>query len=116
MSRPHCGHVFQTTETIFELVQDIIRSNVQTKFHEDWTINVTLRVLTRKNALPPNGNVFQPTGSYFELFQYFVGTTILTTLHKDRTIRVASSVLTRQMFTPQYGQITKAHYEHIVLS
>ena len=45
-ARPNCSHVFQATGTILELVQDIIRTNVQTKFHEDWTINVTLRVLT----------------------------------------------------------------------
>ncbi|KAH3895968.1 hypothetical protein DPMN_020137 [Dreissena polymorpha] len=39
---PPCGHVFQQTRTIFKLIQDIIKTNL-TKFHEDWTINVTLR-------------------------------------------------------------------------
>ncbi|KAH3887017.1 hypothetical protein DPMN_011030 [Dreissena polymorpha] len=43
---PGC-HVFQSTGTIFELVQDIIGTQVLSKFHEDWTINVASRVLTR---------------------------------------------------------------------
>ncbi|KAH3754331.1 hypothetical protein DPMN_188998 [Dreissena polymorpha] len=47
----------------------IIETNL-TKFHEDWTINVTLRV---KN--------FLPTGSHF---------------HEDQTINVAFTVLTRK--------------------
>ncbi|KAH3782184.1 hypothetical protein DPMN_160096 [Dreissena polymorpha] len=44
---PSGSHVFQPTGTIFKLVQDIIETHVLTKFHEDWTINVTFRVLTR---------------------------------------------------------------------
>ncbi|KAH3861551.1 hypothetical protein DPMN_024483 [Dreissena polymorpha] len=44
---PPGSHVFQPTGTIFEVVQDIIETHVLTKFHEDWTINVTFRVLTR---------------------------------------------------------------------
>ncbi|KAH3794799.1 hypothetical protein DPMN_148338 [Dreissena polymorpha] len=66
---PPCGHVFQQTRTILKLIQDIIKTNL-TKFHEDWTINVTLRV---KN--------FLPTGSHF---------------HEDQTINVAFTVLTSQ--------------------
>ncbi|KAH3887755.1 hypothetical protein DPMN_011774 [Dreissena polymorpha] len=94
---PPGSHVFQATETIFifskiigllsvnnfvstltrnifKLVEDIIRTNVPTKIHEDWTINVTFRVRSsfyhchkRKNALPPDGHVIQPTGTIFEL-------------------------------------------------
>ncbi|KAH3876036.1 hypothetical protein DPMN_039316 [Dreissena polymorpha] len=41
--------------TIFKLIQDIIQTNLLTKFHEDWTINVASRVLTRKTAPPPGG-------------------------------------------------------------
>ncbi|KAH3796144.1 hypothetical protein DPMN_149711 [Dreissena polymorpha] len=44
--QPHGGHVFQQTGTIFELVQDIIGTNLLTKFHEDPTINVASKVLT----------------------------------------------------------------------
>ncbi|KAH3859558.1 hypothetical protein DPMN_102375 [Dreissena polymorpha] len=75
---PPGGNDFQQTGTIFELIQtrgperpkcrtdgrqnnippplagdNIIRTNVLTKFHEDWTINVTSTVLTKKNAPSP---------------------------------------------------------------
>ncbi|KAH3845365.1 hypothetical protein DPMN_087645 [Dreissena polymorpha] len=59
------GHVFEATKTIFQLVQDIIWKNLLTKFPDDRKINVTSRVLTRKNAPPRGGNVFQPTGIIF---------------------------------------------------
>ncbi|KAH3774502.1 hypothetical protein DPMN_175884 [Dreissena polymorpha] len=39
----------------------IIGTNLLTKFHDVWTINVATRVLTilkRKNAQPPDGHVF----------------------------------------------------------
>ncbi|KAH3879551.1 hypothetical protein DPMN_003454 [Dreissena polymorpha] len=58
---PPGGHVFQQTRTISEIIQDIIRTIVLTKFHEDWTINVTSRVLTKKTAPPPGSHVFHPT-------------------------------------------------------
>ncbi|KAH3769600.1 hypothetical protein DPMN_170873 [Dreissena polymorpha] len=32
-------HFFQANVTNFELIQDIIETNLLTKFHEDWTIN-----------------------------------------------------------------------------
>ncbi|KAH3897148.1 hypothetical protein DPMN_021333 [Dreissena polymorpha] len=60
---PHGGHVYQPTGIILKLVQDIIRMNLLTKFHEDWTINVATRV---KNA--------QPLGSH---------TNLLTKFHED---------------------------------
>ncbi|KAH3851601.1 hypothetical protein DPMN_094083 [Dreissena polymorpha] len=44
---PLGSHVFQANIIIFELLQDIIETNLLTKFHEDWTINVASRVLTR---------------------------------------------------------------------
>ncbi|KAH3733317.1 hypothetical protein DPMN_039743 [Dreissena polymorpha] len=77
---------------IFELSQGIFRTNVLTKFHEDrirnvasrvftraipkahheqchddWTINVTPRVLSSKTALPPGDHVFLPIQSIFKL-------------------------------------------------
>ncbi|KAH3884845.1 hypothetical protein DPMN_008830 [Dreissena polymorpha] len=63
---------------IFELVQDIIGTNLQTKFHDDWKINESSQVLTRKNALLPGGHVFQPTGIIFQLVQYIIGMNRLT--------------------------------------
>ncbi|KAH3874258.1 hypothetical protein DPMN_037500 [Dreissena polymorpha] len=38
------SNVFQANVTIFELIQDIIETNLLTKFHEDWIINVTSNV------------------------------------------------------------------------
>ncbi|KAH3827833.1 hypothetical protein DPMN_129776 [Dreissena polymorpha] len=64
---PLGGHVFQANVTLFELIQDISKTNLLTKFHRDWTISVASGVLTRKNAPPPGGHVFQPTGIIFEL-------------------------------------------------
>ncbi|KAH3776756.1 hypothetical protein DPMN_178188 [Dreissena polymorpha] len=37
---PLGSHVFQANVTIFELIQDIIETNLLTKFHEDWAKNV----------------------------------------------------------------------------
>ncbi|KAH3738295.1 hypothetical protein DPMN_044928 [Dreissena polymorpha] len=49
---PLGSHVFQANVTIFELIQDIIENNILTKFHEDWTINVPSRELTRQMLTP----------------------------------------------------------------
>ncbi|KAH3847955.1 hypothetical protein DPMN_090291 [Dreissena polymorpha] len=78
---PTGGHVFQATGTTFELVQNIIGTNLLTKFHDERTINTASRVLTRKNATPP----WRP---------YIIGTNHLTKFHDDQTINVASRVLT----------------------
>ncbi|KAH3812601.1 hypothetical protein DPMN_141037 [Dreissena polymorpha] len=80
------------TKTVFELLQDIIGTNLLTKFHEDRKINVASRVLTRKNAGPPGGHVFQPTGIIFELVQDMIGLNLLTNFHEDWTIKVAPRV------------------------
>ncbi|KAH3715817.1 hypothetical protein DPMN_058530 [Dreissena polymorpha] len=63
--RSRCGHVLQPTVTILELSRAVIRTNLRTKFHEDWTINMTSRVLTMKIATHPGGHVFQRTGAIF---------------------------------------------------
>ncbi|KAH3794647.1 hypothetical protein DPMN_148184 [Dreissena polymorpha] len=93
---PLGSHVFQAKPaakaTIFELIQDIINTNLLTNFHEDRKINVASRVLTRKNAPPPGGHVFQPTGIIFKLVQDIIGINLLTKFHKDWTINVASRV------------------------
>ncbi|KAH3786701.1 hypothetical protein DPMN_164810 [Dreissena polymorpha] len=41
---PFGSHVFRANVTIFELIQDIKKTNLLTIFHEDWTINVASRV------------------------------------------------------------------------
>ncbi|KAH3729104.1 hypothetical protein DPMN_055067 [Dreissena polymorpha] len=60
-------HVYQRTATIFELSQAIVKTNLRTKLYADWTINVTLRVLTSKTAPPPGSHIFQRTGTIFKL-------------------------------------------------
>ncbi|KAH3738361.1 hypothetical protein DPMN_044995 [Dreissena polymorpha] len=92
---PLGSNVFQAKVTIFELIKDISRTNLLSKFHEDQKINVASRVLTWKNAPPPGGHVFQPTGIIFELVQDIIGMNLLTKFHEDQTINVASRVLTR---------------------
>ncbi|KAH3835162.1 hypothetical protein DPMN_108508 [Dreissena polymorpha] len=86
---PLSSHVFQAKVTIFEPIQDIIGTNHQSKFHEDWKINVASRV---KNAPPPGGHVFQPTNIIFKLVQDIIGFNLLTKFYEDRTINVASRV------------------------
>ncbi|KAH3849548.1 hypothetical protein DPMN_091951 [Dreissena polymorpha] len=89
---PTGGHVFQATGTTFELVQNIIGTNLLTKFHDDRTINMASRVLTRKNATHP----WRP---------YIIGSNHLTKFHDDRTINVASRVLTRKTAPPPGGHV-----------
>ncbi|KAH3874257.1 hypothetical protein DPMN_037499 [Dreissena polymorpha] len=79
-SLPPGGHVFQPTDIIFLLVQDIIGMNLLTKFHEDWTINVASRV---KNAPPLESHVFQANVTIFELIQDIIETNLLTKFHED---------------------------------
>ncbi|KAH3819847.1 hypothetical protein DPMN_121589 [Dreissena polymorpha] len=88
---PLGSHVFQAKVTIFEL-QDIIGTNLLSKFHYDLKINVASRMLTRKNAPPPGGHVFQPTGIISELVQDIIGMNLQTKSHEYQTINVASRV------------------------
>ncbi|KAH3838112.1 hypothetical protein DPMN_111518 [Dreissena polymorpha] len=117
---PTGGHVFQATGTIFELVQNIIGTNLLTKFHDERTINTASRVLTRKNATPPWRPCFCTNGTIFKLIQDIVGTNHLTKFHDDLTINVASRVLTRKN-APHGGHkinvasrvLTRFYYSHI---
>ncbi|KAH3782263.1 hypothetical protein DPMN_160176 [Dreissena polymorpha] len=131
-SPPLGGHVFQANVTIFELIKDIIKTNLLTIFHQDWTINVASRV---KNAPPPwrsyiigmnllTNHVFQANVTNFKLKQDIIETNFFTKFHEDWTLNVASRELTRQMLMPHNAQrttddgqkaITKAHHEHVVL-
>ncbi|KAH3824493.1 hypothetical protein DPMN_126330 [Dreissena polymorpha] len=95
------GHVFQATGTIFKLVQNIIGTNL-TKFHDDHTINMASRVLTRFNYRYIWKNA-TPLGSH---------TNHLTKFHDDRTKNVASRVLTRKNARPLVAMtnlLTKFH-------
>ncbi|KAH3892186.1 hypothetical protein DPMN_016299 [Dreissena polymorpha] len=87
---PPGGHVFLQTRTIFKHIQDIIRTNGLTKFHDDWTINVIFRV---KNAPHSGSHVFSRNWNHFELLQDIIGKNLLNKFHEDQTINVASRVL-----------------------
>ncbi|KAH3713838.1 hypothetical protein DPMN_073639 [Dreissena polymorpha] len=95
----HGGHVFQMTETIFELIQQIIKTNILTKLHEDWASNVTSTVFTWFFSCPT-----------FKLIRGIIRTNVLITFHEDRTINVASRVFTGQMLTSD-GQQTKGDHK-----
>ncbi|KAH3708956.1 hypothetical protein DPMN_068415 [Dreissena polymorpha] len=75
---PPGGHVFSLIWTIFELVRDINKTNILTKFHDDWAKIVTSRVFTRNTALPPGSHVFKRTKTIFEFHQHIIKTNILT--------------------------------------
>ncbi|KAH3810360.1 hypothetical protein DPMN_138752 [Dreissena polymorpha] len=104
-NKPPGSHVFQRTVIIFELIQDIIRMNLLTKFHEDWTINVASRVHIKKNAPPRCSHVFQANVTIFKLIQNIIETNLLTKFHEDWTINVASRVLTRKNAPPPGGYV-----------
>ncbi|KAH3837057.1 hypothetical protein DPMN_110435 [Dreissena polymorpha] len=96
---PLGSHVFQANIIIFELIQDIIETNLLTKFHEDWTINVS----SREKIPAPGGHVFKATKTIFELIQDIIGTNLLTKFHDYRKINVTCRVLTRKNAPPAHG-------------
>ncbi|KAH3811730.1 hypothetical protein DPMN_140145 [Dreissena polymorpha] len=96
-------------------------TNILTKFHENWAINVASKIFycrhLMKNAPPPGGHVFLSTGTTFELSRAIIRTNVVThedwtihfeldqdiiraklctKFHEDQTINVASRVLTSQ--------------------
>ncbi|KAH3845952.1 hypothetical protein DPMN_088247 [Dreissena polymorpha] len=97
----------------FQLVQDIIETNLLNKFHNNRTINVASIVLTRKNAPPPGGHVFQPTGTIFQLIQDNIESNLLTQFHEDRTINVASRVKNAPSFGSHVFQANVTIFELI---
>ncbi|KAH3802728.1 hypothetical protein DPMN_156408 [Dreissena polymorpha] len=78
------GHVFQRIGTTFELNQDIIKTNILTKLHEDWAWNVTSTVFTS-----------------FELDRDIIAKNLLTNVYKPNVDDGRT----------KYGQrpVTKAH-------
>ncbi|KAH3794119.1 hypothetical protein DPMN_147650 [Dreissena polymorpha] len=64
---PPGGHVFQPTDIIFEVVQDLIGMNL----------------LTKKNAPPLGSHVFQANATIFEHIQDIIETNIMTKFHED---------------------------------
>ncbi|KAH3894501.1 hypothetical protein DPMN_018658 [Dreissena polymorpha] len=82
------SHIFQPILTIFELVHDINKTNILTKFHDWETIH------GRKTATPPGGHVFQPTRTSLSFFDQKS-----VEFHEDRT----RNAFTRQRFTTDTG-------------
>ncbi|KAH3861958.1 hypothetical protein DPMN_024911 [Dreissena polymorpha] len=125
MPRPLGGHNFPPTQTIFKLIQDNIGTNHLTKFHDDRTINVASRVLTRTNLVTKfhedrKINVasiekkapaaWQPSNlTIFELIQDIIDTNLLTKFHEDWTINVASRVFTRKNAPPLGSHVFQAN-------
>ncbi|KAH3893903.1 hypothetical protein DPMN_018055 [Dreissena polymorpha] len=100
---PLGSHVFQANIIIFELIQDIIETNLLTKFHDDWTINVA----SREKCNAPGGHVFKATKTIFELIQDIIGTNLLTMFHEDQKLNVTTSVLTRKNAPPPGSHVFK---------
>ena len=74
------GNLCDVSETIIKLGQDFVRTNVKSKFYENWTKNVTSRVFIifqysyiRKTALPAD-YVFLPNASTLKLVKYIIKT------------------------------------------
>ncbi|KAH3843326.1 hypothetical protein DPMN_116840 [Dreissena polymorpha] len=115
----HWRPCFSPIWTIFELVQDINKTNVLSNFHDDWAKIVTSSV---KTAPPTGGHFFQRTRTTFELNQHIIKTNILTNdlFHGNRTKKVASRVFTKKSAPPTGGHVfqrTRSTFElnqHII--
>ncbi|KAH3873048.1 hypothetical protein DPMN_036273 [Dreissena polymorpha] len=78
---PHPGgHVFSLMTTIFKVNQGIHKTNVLTKFHDDWTKNVTSK---EKDPSPRAAMFFLPIRTIFRLNRRIQETNVLTKFHKD---------------------------------
>ncbi|KAH3822247.1 hypothetical protein DPMN_124021 [Dreissena polymorpha] len=92
--------------TIFKLIQDIIGTNLQTKFHSDQKINVTSRCshvslnTFIENCTPPGGHVFSPIWTIFEHVRDINETNVLTKFHDDWAKIGTSRVSTRNTALP----------------
>ncbi|KAH3857814.1 hypothetical protein DPMN_100429 [Dreissena polymorpha] len=88
--------------------QNIIGTNLLTKIHEDWTINVA----SREKCPAPGGHVFKATKTIFELIQDIIGKNLLTNFHDDRKINVTSRVLTRKNALPPWWPCFSTNRHH----
>ncbi|KAH3830753.1 hypothetical protein DPMN_104005 [Dreissena polymorpha] len=86
---PLGSHFFQANIIIFDLIQDIIETNLLTN-------------VNKEKCPAPGGHVFKATKTIFELIQDIFGTNLLTKFHDDRNINVTSRVLTRKIAPPPW--------------
>ncbi|KAH3740073.1 hypothetical protein DPMN_046768 [Dreissena polymorpha] len=99
---PLGSHVFQANVTIFDLIQDIIKTNLLT-CSQGFTIAIYSHI--RKNASPLGSHVLQANVTIFKLIQEIIQTNLLTKFHEDWTLNVASRVLTRKTAPPPGGHV-----------
>ncbi|KAH3836239.1 hypothetical protein DPMN_109609 [Dreissena polymorpha] len=78
-------------------------TNVLTKFHEDWTKNVTLRVFICFPA--PDGHVLSPIWTIFGLVRDINKTNVLTKFHDDWLNILTSRLFTRKTAPPTGGHV-----------
>ncbi|KAH3783303.1 hypothetical protein DPMN_161238 [Dreissena polymorpha] len=124
---PTGGHVFSSIWTIFELVPDINKTNLLTKFHNDWanneinvltkwhehwTKNVISRVFTcfryihiATTAPPLGGHVFSPIWTIFQLVRDINNTHVLTKFNDDWANIMTSRVFTGKTDPPTGGHV-----------
>ncbi|KAH3711332.1 hypothetical protein DPMN_070837 [Dreissena polymorpha] len=78
---------FQANRTIFELVQDMIWTNVPINLYDDQTINVYSRTYTEKCHASWRP-CFSPTRTIFKHIKDIFGTNLLTNGHEDWIMNV----------------------------
>ncbi|KAH3788790.1 hypothetical protein DPMN_166938 [Dreissena polymorpha] len=93
LPHPPGGQVVLPIGTICELISDIYKTNLFTKFHDDWAKNVISKV---KLPPPPPGNhVIQLTRTIYKLNSRIKETNALTKFHENWAKNVTSTVFTR---------------------
>ncbi|KAH3721678.1 hypothetical protein DPMN_064625 [Dreissena polymorpha] len=88
------------------LARDIYKTNLFTKFHDDWAKNVTSRVFTSffYYITSPGSHVIQLTGTIFKVNSHINETNVLTKFHENWVKNVTSRVFT--LFTRKTAQPT----------
>ncbi|KAH3850200.1 hypothetical protein DPMN_092606 [Dreissena polymorpha] len=125
---PIQDHVIQLTGTIFQLNSRSKKTNVLTKFHENWAKNVTSRTNRptdqqtnrqtgqkqyvphyysggHQNAPPTGGHVFSSIWTLFKLVRHINKTNVLINFHDDGPSIVTSRVFTRKTAPPTGGHL-----------
>ncbi|KAH3805307.1 hypothetical protein DPMN_133607 [Dreissena polymorpha] len=98
---PSGDHVFQRTGTTLELPRAIIITNVLTKFHEDFTINVT----PGRNFHVSWWLCFSTDETILELSRNIIRTNVLTKFHEDWITNKTSRELTRKSAPSPGGHV-----------
>ncbi|KAH3704926.1 hypothetical protein DPMN_079987 [Dreissena polymorpha] len=112
---PLGSHVFQANIIIFELIQDIIKTNLLTKFHENWTINEASRpYIAIYGKCPPLMAMFLKQPKPFSNSSKISLTNLLTKFHDDRKINLTSRVLKRKNAPPPWWPCFSTNRHHFL--